>query len=117
MTRYTEKLKITAEEIGQMTDSEQTPKQLEHILSESKILYTIILNYEYGKGNLQNVKLLQDSLVFKSENSGVLSVSYDINEFSVCAAIDFTGAYRMTLDFELDLSQGEISLTGEERYD
>jgi hypothetical protein len=117
MTRYTEKFKISSERIAQMTDPEQMPKQLEDILSESKVLYTIILNYEYGKGNLQNVKMVKDSLVFKAENSGIVEVSYDINEFSVCAAIDFTGAHNMTLSFELDFSQGEISLTGEERYD
>jgi hypothetical protein len=117
MTIYTERLTLTPERIGQMSDKEQLSKQLADILSESKILYTIILNYEYGKGNLQNVKLVKDSIVFNSGNSGVLRVSYDINEFSVCAAIDFTGAYSMILSFSLDLSQGEIRITGEERYD
>jgi hypothetical protein len=52
-----------------------------------------------------------------SETTGSLSVSYDISEFSVCSALDYTGTYKMLLNFKLDLERGEVILTGEERYE
>ena len=117
MITYTEKITLRPEEINQILESDSKPKYLETILSGSKALYTLMLDYEYGKGNLQNVTLSPNSLVFTSEYSGTLKVNYDINEFSVCSALDYTGAYTMPLNFKLNQQTGEISLTGEERYE
>ena len=117
MITYTEKITLAPEEINDLLDNDSRAQKLESILSNSKVLYTLMLDYEYGKGNLQNVTLSNDSLVFKSKNTGELKVNYDINEFSVCAALDYTGAYTMLLKFELDPEKGEVSLTGEERYE
>lgn len=117
MLTYTEKIALNPDQMDQIFASDSKAQQLEAILSGSKILYTLMLDYEYGKGNLQNVTLSKDSLVFHSENTGELKVNYDINEFSVCSALDYTGAYTMLLNFELDQESGELSLTGEERYE
>jgi hypothetical protein len=117
MITYTEKITLGPDEINQILESDSKPQHLEAILSGSKVLYTLMLDYEYGKGNLQNVTLSPGSLVFTSKNTGTLKVNYDINEFSVCAALDYTGAYSMILNFKIDQNTGEISLTGEERYE
>jgi hypothetical protein len=117
MITYSEKITLLPSEINDICESNFASHQLEAILSGSKVLYTLILDYEYGKGNLQNVALIKDSIVFTSEGTGTLRVSYDINEFSVCAALDYTGAYTMLLHFKLNAITREISLTGEERYE
>lgn len=117
MITYTEKITLGPDEINQIFASDSKPQHLETVLSGSKVLYTLILDYEYGKGNLQNVTLSPGSLVFTSEDTGTLKVNYDINEFSVCSAFDYTGAYAMLLNFKLDKHTGEVSLTGEERYE
>lgn len=117
MITYTEKITLGPDEINQILESDSKPQRLEATLSGSKVLYTLMLDYEYGKGNLQNVTLSPGSLVFTSKDTGTLKVNYDINEFSVCAALDYTGAYSMILNFKIDQNTGEISLTGEERYE
>ena len=116
MITYTERITLAPEEINDLLKHDSRSQKLESILSNSKVLYTLMLDYEYGKGNLQNVTLSKDSLVFQSESTGELKVNYDINEFSVCAALDYTGAYTMLLSFRLDTEESEVSLTGEERY-
>ncbi|MFP5080167.1 hypothetical protein [Pedobacter sp. JCM 36344] len=117
MISYTEKIKLSAKSIANIKEGNLDSKKLEAILSDSKVLYTLILDYEYGKGNLQNVELVDDSLIFTSAYGGILKVSYDINEFSVCSALDYTGEYKMLLNFQIDVQTGGISLTGEERYE
>ncbi|MBC7567873.1 MAG: hypothetical protein H7223_13015 [Pedobacter sp.] len=117
MISYTEKIKLSAESNANIKGGNLDSKKLEAILLESKVLYTLMLDYEYGKGNLQNVELVDDSLIFTSAHAGILKVSYDINEFSICSALDYTGAYKMLLNFQIDVQTGEISLTGEERFE
>ena len=117
MITYSEKISLSPDLIKDIADSDHPYQQLEAILLASNVLYTLMLDYEYGKGNLHNVKLIENSLVMSSETTGTVNVSYDISEFSVCSALDYTGAYTMRLDFKLDLKSGEVILTGEERYE
>ncbi|MHA4895312.1 hypothetical protein ACXZ1K_11205 [Pedobacter sp. PWIIR3] len=83
----------------------------------TRLFYSLILDYEYGKGNLQNVKPDVDSLIITNNLEGSLLVGYDINEFSLCAAIDYTAAFAMKIDFKIDFRLGKIIFTGEERYE
>jgi len=117
MTTYTQKITLPTDNLQPIPDDKTGAQQLEEQLANSKVLYTLILDYEYGKGNLQNVALERNSLCFITANTGTVKVTYDINEFSVCSALDYTGAYSMILNFNLDTATNEISLTGEERYE
>jgi hypothetical protein len=117
MTTYTQKITLPTDNLQPIPDDKTGAQQLEEQLANSKVLYTLILDYEYGKGNLQNVALERNSLCFTTANTGTMKVTYDINEFSVCSALDYTGAYSMILNFNLDTATNEISLTGEERYE
>lgn len=117
MITYSHKITLTPESLKDIYGSDDSSKRLEVVLSGSTVLYTLILDYEYGKGNLSNVKLIENSLVMNSEATGSFRVSYDINEFSVCSALDYTGVYSMLLNFVLNWESAEIVLTGEDRYE
>ncbi|MGY4385017.1 hypothetical protein ACVWYN_002053 [Pedobacter sp. UYP24] len=83
----------------------------------SGVFYTLLLDYEYGKGNLQNISAKSNSIEFTSSTAGFLYLGYDINEFSMCAAIDYTTEYTMKIDFKIDYDTNKIIFTGEERYE
>ncbi|HKG04998.1 MAG TPA: hypothetical protein VKB19_00995 [Pedobacter sp.] len=83
-------------------------------VTKSGALEGLILEYEYGKGKLQQVQMVPESLSFKDETSGSFKASYELNEFSLCAAIDYTASNYMIIDFELDKAKNEITLNGEE---
>jgi hypothetical protein len=117
MVSYSEKIILSEESMNAMHTSDNASKHLESILLGSKVLYTLMLDYEYGKGNLQNVALIEDSLIASTDSTGTFKLSYDINEFSVCAALDYTGAYTMVVNYKLNLDAGELVLTGEDRYE
>lgn len=115
--KHTEQVTFSPDLLSLPFTPDQAENALISILIESKLLYTLILHYEYGKGNIQNVQLIKDSINFETDSSGTLAVGYDINEFSVCAAIDYTGQYKMLLHFVLDPLNLSLLLTGEERYE
>ena len=114
---HTEETKLLAGPLNTDFSTALAMEVLMATLAGSKVMYTLILHYEYGKGNLQNVNLIGDSLKFETDTLGTIEVGYDINEFSVCAALDFTGEYRMTVKFKIDIDNKLLILTGEERYE
>ncbi|MES2830020.1 MAG: hypothetical protein V4687_17820 [Bacteroidota bacterium] len=111
-TVFTAAMKNALEVIPQ-----EGPGQLEAAILNSGILYSIILEYEYGKGNLQDVRQVTNSLTFNGTHTGMLMVSYAINEFSMCAAIDYTERFVMKIEFKINLFQTEITFSGEQRYE
>lgn len=114
---HTEETKLLPGTLNSNSSRAEAIEQVTATLAGSKVLYTLILHYEYGKGNLQNVNLIGDSLKFDTDTLGTIEVGYDINEFSVCAALDFTGEYRMTVQFKIDVDNQVLAITGEERYE
>ena len=114
---HTEETKLLPGILNSAFSRAEAIEQVMATLAGSKVLYTLILHYEYGKGNLQNVNLIGNSLQFETDTSGTIQVGYDINEFSVCAALDFTGEYQMTVQFKIDVDNQALTLTGEERYE
>lgn len=99
------------------------PNKIQLLISEieeKKLLYKLLLIYEYGKGNLNNISLISDSLSFTTALKGYFKTGYDISEFSLCAAIDYTAQYDMRIDFEVNPAKAELLLSGEdirERFD
>lgn len=83
-------------------------------LLNSGVLESLILEYEYGNGKLQHIHLAPDTLIFHDEKNGQFQVGYELSEYSLCAAIDYTTTYHMFVSFS-KTENDEIVLTGEER--
>jgi len=90
-------------------------QQLSRLITEKGILEGLILEYEYGKGKLQHAHIIPDSFILNDETSGQFKAGYELNEFSLCAAIDYTAKDAMTIQFKIDQIGQEITLTGEQR--
>ena len=92
-------------------------KLLEFHINETGELDKLILEYEYGKGKIENVKVLEGSLSSDSNLKGKFKATYQISEYSICAAIDYTDDHTMDIDFAVDKTTNELTLTGETRYE
>lgn len=118
MPAITRKTKIDA---SAFYDTEENPKQLIHLLHhhicKTGELEKLILDYEYGKGKIENIGILKDSLVSDHNLKGKFKAEYQISEFSMCAAIDYTDDHAMDIDFAIDKDTNELILTGETRYE
>ncbi|MES2454552.1 MAG: hypothetical protein V4594_03385 [Bacteroidota bacterium] len=86
---------------------------LEQQINSSPALASLILEYEYGNGKLQLVKIVSGSLVLENDTQGHFEVGYELNEFSLCAAIDYTATHRMVVKFSIN--EQTVVLTGEDR--
>jgi hypothetical protein len=118
MSAITRKTKIEA---SVFDDSKENTKQLiqllEHHICKTGELERLILNYEYGKGKIENIGILKDTLVSDENLKGKFKAGYQISEFSMCAAIDYTDNHSMDIDFAIDKNTNELILTGETRYE
>lgn len=118
MPAITRKTKIDA---SAFYDTEENHKQLIHLLHhhicKTGELEKLILDYEYGKGKIENIGILKDSLVSDHNLTGKFKAGYQISEFSMCAAIDYTDDHAMDIDFVIDKVTNELILTGETRYE
>jgi len=86
---------------------------LEQQINSSPALESLVLEYEYGNGKLQLVKIVPGSLVLESDTEGKFEAGYELNEFSLCAAIDYTATHRMVVKFSIN--EQTVVLTGEDR--
>lgn len=84
-------------------------------LAKTEELEKLIIDYEYGKGRIQEIKIIKDSFIVTGKLKGSFKCSYEINEYSLCAAIDYTTTYSMTIDFEI--VDNDLILSGEQRYE
>lgn len=96
-------------------DGNTLEQEISRQVIEQGTLESLILEYEYGKGKLQHVHVIAGSFALSNETSGVFKAGYELNEFSMCAAIDYTATETMTIRFESDKTSGEVTLTGEQR--
>lgn len=118
MSAITRKTKIEA---SLFYDTKENNKQfiqlLEHHINKTGELDELILDYEYGKGKIENVEILKDTLISDENLKGKFKACYQISEFSMCAAIDYTDTHTMDIDFAIDKDTNELILTGETRYE
>jgi hypothetical protein len=91
-------------------------RDLEKELLSNGILQDLILEYEYGKGKLQHIHIIPGTLTFQNKDNGQLSAGYELNEYSLCAAIDYTASHQMWIKVAIE-NQNEFVLTGEMRYE
>lgn len=97
------------------TDGNAFEREISRQVMELGVLESLILEYEYGKGKLQHVHVIPGSFELNDEASGQFKAGYELNEFSLCAAIDYTATENMIVHFKIDTTIGEITLTGEQR--
>lgn len=90
---------------------------LEQEIANSGKLDALILEYEYGNGKLQHVHIIPETLKFNSDTEGRFNAGYELNEYSLCAAIDYTATNDMVIDFKINKFNNEIILTGEDRLE
>lgn len=118
MPAITRKTKIEA---SLFYDAKENKKQLihllEHHINKTGELEQLILDYEYGKGKIENIEIIKDTLGSDDNLKGKFKAGYQISEFSMCAAIDYTDNHAMDIDFEIDKTANELILTGETRYE
>ena len=118
MPSITRKTKIDA---SAFYDTKENNKQLVHLLEhhicKTGELEKLILDYEYGKGKIENIEILKNTLVSDYSLKGKFKAGYQISEFSMCAAIDYTDNHAMDIDFVIDKITNELILTGETRYE
>lgn len=117
MSVITRKTKINSSGIETANGTESLNHLLEVLINESGELDKLILEYEYGKGKIENVKVLKDSLSSDANLKGKFKAVYQISEYSICAAIDYTDDHTMDIDFAIDKTSNELILTGETRYE
>lgn len=118
MSAITRKTKIDASLFNtENTKNESFRQLLESHINESGELDKLILEYEYGKGKIENVKVLKGSLSSDSNLKGKFKAAYQLSEYSICAAIDYTDDHTMDIDFSIDKTTNELTLTGETRYE
>ncbi|WP_214226273.1 hypothetical protein [Pedobacter sp. B4-66] len=118
MSAITRKTKIDASLFYDTKDNnKQLIQLLEHHINKTGELEKLILDYEYGKGKIDNIEILKDTLVSNENLIGKFKAGYHISEYSICAAIDYTDVHSMDIDFAIDKDTNELILTGETRYE
>jgi len=116
MSAITRKTKIDAS-FFDISNIENLNQLLESHINETGELDKLILEYEYGKGKIENVRVLKDSLSSNANLNGKFKAAYQLSEYSICAAIDYTDDHTMDIDFSIDKTTNELTLTGETRYE
>ncbi|TDQ11391.1 hypothetical protein [Pedobacter metabolipauper] len=118
MTLYSKHFDLTtAAPKNLLDDSAASAVWLKKEIDQSGALEKLILDYEYGKGKIQNVSIIPDTIMFTEKGRGRFKAGYDINEYSLCAAIDYIGENKMDITFDIDDKKNQLFLSGENRIE
>ncbi|WP_316839605.1 hypothetical protein [Pedobacter gandavensis] len=72
----------------------------------------LLLQGYHSREKVRQVNLEADSLELDGTGKGTITVSYQIEEFNVCAAIDRTDMERMKLTFSISEATGMMKVAG-----
>ncbi|WP_316749060.1 hypothetical protein [Pedobacter gandavensis] len=82
------------------------------LLDMQKEPLALMIQGYHAREKVRHVNFIADSLELEGTGKGSFSVSYQLEEYNVCSAIDRTDMERMKLTFTLDQAIQTMKISG-----